>query len=194
MDRLRAHDLVRLTPRAVARIARSAPRWVERSLDAAPWAVVRRARVPGAVAVGVRGDHRDERFATELQIEDIACVLTPEGLLERPATRVLDAFVALASVARVGKELGFRLGPTGSVGFELATGVTCVSARSDLDVVVRAHPSNPALRRFDEALRELPVRIDVEIAFGEACGVALEEALRAGPMLVKTPAGPRIRS
>ncbi|HUZ49038.1 MAG TPA: malonate decarboxylase holo-ACP synthase [Candidatus Dormibacteraeota bacterium] len=194
MHKLRAHDLVRLAPRAVARIARSAPYWVERSLDAAPWAVVRRARVPGAVAIGVRGEHRDERFATELQIDDIACVLTPEGLLERPATRALDAFVALAAVARAGKEHGLRLGPTGSVGFELATGVACVSPRSDLDVVVRAHPSDPALRRFAEALRELPARVDVEIAFGEGCGVALEEALRAGPMLVKTPDGPRMRS
>lgn len=194
MDRFRTHDLVRLVPRAVARIARSAPDWVEGSLRAAPWAVVRRARVPGAIAAGVRGEHRDERFATELQVDEIACVLAPEGLLERPATRALDAFAALAAVARAGKELGLRLGPTGSVGFELATGVACVSPGSDLDVVVRAHPSDPALRRFAAVLRELPVRVDVEIAFGEACGVALEEALRGGPMLVKTPDGPRMLS
>ncbi len=193
MDRLRVHDLVRLTPQAVVRIVRGAPDWVERSLDAAPWAVVRRARVPGAVAIGVRGEQRGERFAAELQIDEITCVVTPESLLERPAGRALDAFAALAEVAHAGREHGLLLGPAGSVGFELATGVPCVSPRSDLDVVVRAHPSDPALRGFAEALRHLPARIDVEVAFGEGCGVALDEALRAGPMLVKTPDGPRMR-
>ncbi len=192
MDKPRVHDLVRLTPRAVTRLSRSAPDWAGRSLEAAPWAVVRRARVPGAVAIGVRGESREERFATELRIDEIACVVTPESLLDRDAGRALDAFRALTAVACAGNECGLRLGPTGSVGFELATGMACVSPRSDLDVVVRAHPSEPALRRFAEALRELPARVDVEIAFGEGCGVALEEALRAGPMLVKTPDGPRM--
>ena len=194
MDRLRPHDLVRITPRAVARIAASAPQWAARSLLATPWAVVRRARVPGAVAVGIRGERREERFATAVQSDEIVCVMTPEALLAQAPTRRLDAFVALAAVARAGREHGLCVGPTGSAGFELATGMPAVSVGSDLDVVVRAQPSDPALRRFADALRGLAVRTDVEVAFGEDYGVALEEALREGPMLLKTPDGPRIIS
>ncbi|MHB8146881.1 MAG: malonate decarboxylase holo-ACP synthase [Vulcanimicrobiaceae bacterium] len=192
MDKLRPHDLVRLTPRAVERIAAYAPLWVLPSLRAAPWAVVRRARVAGALAIGIRGRRRDERFATAAHIDEIDCVATPEALLGSKPPRKLDAFTALAAVARAGTAHGMCLGPTGSAGFELATGMPVLSAQSDLDVVVRAQPSDPALRRFADAVRNLPVRMDVEIAFGEDCCVALEEALRVGPMLVKTPDGPRI--
>ena len=121
----------------------SVPAWVPTSLTRAAWVVVRRARAPaGLIPVGVRGRTRAERFAALLAPDAVAARVTPEDLVRARAgatwsaragyLRVLDAVDELFA------SLGLAWGPTGSVGFELATGVAAAGTASDLDVVVRA--------------------------------------------------------
>jgi triphosphoribosyl-dephospho-CoA synthase len=191
-ERPRAHDLVRLTPRACARLGGQAPPWVTRSLGAAPWAAVRRARVASGVAIGVRGVHRGERFAAVAAESEIAQVVTPEALLRCSPRREHRAFAALAVVARAAEEAGLAIGPIGAAGFEIATGIETLHQESDLDLVVRASPSHPEMARFAGAIQRLPLRVDVELDVGNGCGVALDEALRGGRVLVKTPDGPQL--
>ena len=191
-ERPRPHDLVRLTPPAVARIGSDAPAWIAASLHSAPWATVRRAHVTGGIAIGIRGVGREERFATVVQADEISERVTPEMLNGRAPARRHGAFDALGAVVHEARVRGLAVGPIGAAGFELATGVPSLHERSDLDVLVRTQPGDAALSSLAGAIASLPVRVDVEVAFANDYGAALVEAVRGGELLVKTPGGPRI--
>ncbi len=191
-DMLRAHDLLALRPGCVARITFEAPAWVAGALRSAPWAVVRRAREPHGIAIGIRGASRQQRFAAIVRPEDIAGVMVPEALLCVAAARDHRAFAALRDVACSAKALGLEIGPVGAAGFELATGQPALRAESDLDIVVRAGASRSALDAFAQRVRRLPVPVDVQCETEEGWGVALEELLAGGDLLARTPDGPRL--
>jgi len=197
------HDLIRL--RAPIKLAGDAPppAWVEVALGQIPWVVVRRGHIrDGFVPVGVRGATRSHRFPALVAVGGIADRLSPEDLIR--ALRLIeqkrkDAVPALAALDRVADLLmgrGFRWGPGGSVGFELATGIATATASSDLDLILRQDDTLAPDRAADllEALAKAaaPARIDImlETPLG---GVALANlAARQPQVLVRTPFGPRL--
>jgi phosphoribosyl-dephospho-CoA transferase len=95
----------------------------------------------------VRGATRAQRFAAWLSVADIAEQWSPEelwdGVANRPTrlpdtpestqTEAVPAVAALSRVAPLLARLGYRWGPGGSVGFELATAVATATASSDLE-------------------------------------------------------------
>jgi phosphoribosyl-dephospho-CoA transferase len=205
------HDLIRLwEPTAVT--ANGQPPWVEAALRRTPWVVVRRGRIQaGEIPVGVRGLTRSQRFAAWLAAADIAERRSPEELWDRIENRPapglacarwqtrLEAVPALAALGRVATLLalrGYRWGPGGSVGFELATGVATVTTASDLDVILRqARRLEPdEARALLAALAEAaaPARIDALLETPRG-GVSLAD-LAAAPtrVLVRTPDGPSL--
>jgi phosphoribosyl-dephospho-CoA transferase len=188
------HDLLRIDPVAVSELTRSLPGWAAASLAAAPWVVVRRAMTcEELLPVGLRGHGRSERCAAWLPLAAVVECRTPEDLVAArawrrsgiPALAALDAVAALLA--------GWSWGPTGSVGFELATGHSTAKPDSDLDIVLRA----PSRMSPDEAshllaaLATLPARVDVavEAPLG-ACSLA--EIAAGSAIVVKTPTGPRL--
>jgi phosphoribosyl-dephospho-CoA transferase len=192
--------MLRLTSGAGLRHEESAPAWVPTSLARVPWVVVRRARAPaGLLPVGVRGSTRAERFAALLAPEAIAAHVTPEDLVAERVwhhmsrarrmgpIRVLDAVDELLS------SLNLVWGPTGSVGFELATGVATAGTTSDLDVVVRAPQPWPleSAREIADHLNRQPTRIDAQLDT-PAGAVMLAEYARGDRVLLRTPDGPRL--
>ena len=194
------HDLIRVrSPAIVADMADCAvPSWVESALARTPWVVVRRGHIQdGKIPVGVRGMTRSQRFAAWLSIDKIAERRSPEGLVDgvlknRHASN--PALVALLRVTPVLKRYGYRWGPGGSVGFELATATPAVTASSDLDIILRQpHPlKSDEAQVLHTALMEAaaPVRIDAILETPRG-GVSLAE-LAAAPnrVLVRTPDGP----
>lgn len=174
-----------------------APPWVSSVLGAAPWVVVRRASAPkGLIAIGVRGASRSERYATEVHPDDACEVVEPEDLAHIPARRELAVMSTLQVVRSLLDDTGLRWGPTGSVGFELATGIPTATAESDLDLLVRV-PSGSAevLQRLAALHREFgprAVRVDCQVETS-AGAVALAE-LVSGPseVMVRTAEGPRL--
>src|SRR5271154_6514267 len=160
-DRPRPHDLVRLAPSAIARIATEAPAWTASSLQRAPWATVRRAHVRNGVAIGVRGAGREQRFASVIREEEIEQLVTPEMLAEHEPARNHGAFDTLRMVVREARARGLAVGPIGAAGFELATGIAALHDGSDLDVLVRAQPMDAALHSFARTVAALPIRVDV---------------------------------
>jgi phosphoribosyl-dephospho-CoA transferase len=103
---------------------------------------------------------------------------------------------ALARVAPLLSHRGYRWGPGGSVGFELATGVPTATWSSDLDLVLRrdcrldANEAAPLLELLAEAAA--PARVDV-IVETPAGGVLLVDLARAPTqVLARTPDGPRL--
>jgi phosphoribosyl-dephospho-CoA transferase len=175
---------------------------VSASLVRTPWVVVRRARTPaGLIPVGARGRTRGERFAAWLAPDAIAARVTPEDLAaargwrHMPRARRVKSLRVLDAVDELFASLDLAWGPTGSVGFELATGVVAAGAASDLDVVVRAPEPWPLerAREIADSLDRLPARVDAQLdASGGA--VALSEYARGGRVLVRTPDGPRLTS
>ena len=204
------HDLIRLREPTAVTASGPAPPWVGPALSRAPWVVVCRGRIQaGAMPVGVRGLTRSQRFAAWLAAADIAERRLPEELWDsvenRPApglacapkqtrTEAVPALAALARVAPLLALRGYRWGPGGSVGFELATGVATATALSDLDVILRqARRLEPDVARvLQAALAEAaaPARIDALLETPRG-GVALAD-LAAAParVLVRTPDGP----
>ena len=176
------------------------PAWVPASLARASWVVVRRARTPaGLIPVGVRGRARAERFATLLAPEAIAARVTPEDLAaargwrQLPRARWVGSLHVLDAVDELFASLGLAWGPTGSVGFELATGLAAASVASDLDVVVRSPEPWPleSAREIADHLNRLPTCVDAQLDT-PAGAVMLNEYARGERVLLRTPDGPRL--
>jgi phosphoribosyl-dephospho-CoA transferase len=192
--------MLRLISGVGLRCEESAPAWVSTSLARAPWVVVRRACGPaGLIPVGVRGSARAERFAAMLAPEAVAARVTPEDLsAERvwhhmPRARRMGPIRVLDAVDELFSSLGLVWGPTGSVGFELATGVSAAGTASDLDVVVRAPEPCPleSAREIADHLNGLPVRVDAQLDVPVGA-LSLAEYARGGRVLLRTPDGPRL--
>jgi phosphoribosyl-dephospho-CoA transferase len=196
----RPHDLLRLSsPLDV--VPRAAPAWVAAALRAAPWVVVRRATAAsGRVPVGVRGNARANRFAMEIPGTAVTELLAPEDLTVRAKSpeRALPATLALQAASALLNESALPWGPTGSVGFELASGTPTANADSDLDLLIRPIrlPTRATLRYLHAAFQRLPARVDCQIethagalALGEFVSGARELLLRTadGPRLIPTP-------
>jgi phosphoribosyl-dephospho-CoA transferase len=178
------------------------PEWATAALQLAPWVVVRRIPSrPGIWPVGIRGALRAQRCAAWLPDGAVQCVVPPQMLVATHAWRQragADAIPALAVLDQTEAVLhahGYagRWGPGGSVGFELASTVPCVSPSSDLDLVLSA--ADPiavgdaaALRA---ALAELPVRVDVLLETPGG-GVALAEYAGGSSVMLRAPEGPRL--
>ena len=200
---MRPHDLIRLADGAGIRHEGQVPAWVPVSLARAPWVVVRRARTPSAlIPVGVRGSTRSERLAAFLSPTDVAARVSPEGLAAargwRHAFRArnacrLGALRVLDAVDELFTSLGLAWGPTGSVGFDLATGAAVAGPTSDLDVVVRAPEpwSRARARKLADDLARRPVRVDTQLDTPSGA-VALAEYARGGRVLLRTPDGPKL--
>lgn len=215
---IRPHDLLWLK-----RVPRwhDAPEWVAGVLAQMPVVVVRRAGAPkGLVSVGVRGAQRNQRYGALLSIADIEACLSPEMLVApqagiapapggpRPLPALaagragLPALAVLQGLPVLLRRFRLVWGPTGSVGFELATGVPAVRPSSDLDVLIRQPEWMPRetaqslLGTLASHAAEACVRIDAQletpagaVSLAEYAGGARRVLLRSGgePVLVEDP-------
>jgi len=170
---LNPHDLIRIKDCADFISSVQMPEWARRSLMQAPYTVVRRAAiVEGSIPVGIRGQYRHERFATLLSDRMIAEVISPEQLVRQKKWKQAPRYDQLA-ILKVLDDLDqlfqlyhFAWGPVGSVGFELASGVSVVKDNaSDLDIILRLpyFPSLEIAKQLVAELTRIPVRIDVQL-------------------------------
>lgn len=180
-----AHDLLwGMTP---AHLPADAPAWAVGALGAV---VVRRAVVaPGFVAVGVRGQLREQRFAAVMPMTAVQRRVAPEALRDIIGSRDLPALQALDQVRPVLAPLNW--GVTGSAGFELATGIEALHAQSDLDLILRTpapldrHDARDLLASLDKAVCTVDLQLQTPLG-----AIALREW--AGPsrrVLLKTATG-----
>ena len=197
------------------------PEWVTAAWLAQAPVVVRRAVVPGTgvphqedalIAVGLRGLARRDRVAAVVRRADVLRWVSPESLVpdgERdgqfgalPLSALLStlaptppAVEALTRLAALLHASGLCWGPTGGVGFALASGLPVLRPDSDLDLVVRADMplTREQCRCLTTALHYPACRVDIQIDTGLA-GFAYAEWLRCSPLrksiMLKTNYGP----
>ena len=198
----RVHDLLLLRSGKVSSAGAARPAWVTSSPADILWVVVRRAVAPeGLVAVGIRGDHRHERWADFAELADIKEILRPSQLFSCMASRdriSLPALVALFWLELQLDELDksqLDWGPVGGVGFELATGHRVVTATSDLDIALFAPTrfTRETARDLWNVVSVAPANVDVRVET-PYCGFSLEEYARAGDkqILVRLPSGRKL--
>lgn len=175
----RPHDL--LWGMAPAMLPGDAPHWARQVLAAGAPVVVRRAEcAEGWVAVGVRGQQRAQRLACLMPLAAVQRHLSPEQVRSDTVTAASSALQALASVGPVLDALGLAWGPTGGVGYQLASGIEVLHAESDLDLLLRT--PQPLARTAAKDLLDIldcaPCRVDLQLQT-PAGAVALREW--AGP-------------
>jgi phosphoribosyl-dephospho-CoA transferase len=88
-------------------------------------------------------------------------------------------------------EFGHPWGPTGSAGFELATGHPSTTLRSDLDLVVRL-PELPAAEQIATLAAELcalPAHVDCQLDTGRGAVTLTELARGPEQILLRTLSG-----
>jgi phosphoribosyl-dephospho-CoA transferase len=177
-DDLQVHDLLQIDPDSL--LDNTAPSWVNQALSSCPWVVVRRALAPaGEIAVGVRGGTRSQRWGGFLSKDLIGKVVRPADLFlvgQSSTPRLPPAIKVLREVIPRWNDLALPWGPTGSVGFELATGSQVTSDASDLDIAIRA-PARITVERARALWQRvvgLQTRVDIRVETPQ-CGFSLQE-------------------
>jgi len=196
--RPQVHDLLQLHPDSLDAACMGAPPWVRQSLASCPWVVVRRAEAPaGQIAVGVRGSSRGERWGSFVSTNLIRRVVSPAELLavapcSAPSLQTLP-FKALQQLIERWRDVALPWGPTGSLGFELATGCPVTTSSSDLDIAIHAEAriSQDQARSLWQRAAGLQTKVDIRVETRE-CGFSLEEyASTSTAILLRYPDGAR---
>jgi phosphoribosyl-dephospho-CoA transferase len=199
---LKPHDLIHIREVEGFLQGFPFPDWVGGALRQAPWVVVRRsAPMPDQIPVGIRGKERGQRFAAWINADHVIRVVPPIALIDPAGWNVIYDVVVwpmvkgLLAASLLLRGAGYQCGPTGSFGFELASGIPSTHPESDLDILVevsrpigiaKAHGLLAAM----EALS--PVRLDIQMST-PAGGVSWREYCAADEVLVKTNSGPVLR-
>ena len=202
---MRAHDLLQIS--GVADLVyvgselpeKRCPLWVERSLQEAPFVVVRRANLfDGMIPVGVRGSLRQQRSAAYLAPESIRNRITPEklaanrGWLANGRTEEIPGLKVLAGIEEMLANSPLAYGPTGSIGFELASGLPAATSTSDLDLLIRA-PERlpmPVAQELITVFSGSPCRVDAQLETPRGAISLTEYARGQTPLLLRQNGGP----
>ncbi len=193
------HDLLWINNADALSAALPLPAWATPDWLLSAPVVVRRERTGDGqrLPVGLRGMARNQRFKAYLNARAVARCIKPETLAASAAWRQqrlgqFPALAALDALAPALNAIGLAWGPTGSVGFALASGLPVLRPGSDLDLVLRA--PRPLTQEQVAALLAVissdicQIDLQVETSGG---GFALAEwASGQRQVLLKTDGGP----
>ena len=183
---LQAHDL--LWGMRCDFLDSNAPVWVKATIAQEQPVVVRRATTNSTVvAVGIRGTARHLRYATQMPISAITKQLKPEALSNVDLDRFPHLMNQLQMIQNILNQKHWTWGYTGSVGFELATGIQTVTENSDIDLLIRTEEflTKDEAKQLLQQLEQIELKLDVQLQTPKG-GVALKEwASSTGKVLLK---------
>lgn len=195
----RPHDLLWIVDREALHASEQLPPWANTDWITRAPVVVRREQTEDTalIPVGLRGKERNERLAAYLQSDAVMSCQTPEMLASQakwrqlPFLASLPATKALERIASILNGVDLTWGPTGSMGFALASELAAVREQSDLDILVRC--DTPLMKNEVKQLKAVAddggCRIDIQVDTGYG-GFAFAEWVRSsGRVLLKTGKG-----
>ena len=183
---LQAHDL--LWGMTLDCLEADLPTWVKAAIAQNQPVVVRRATTdPTLVAVGIRGTARHQRYAAHMPIAAITKQLKPEALSDVNLHSFPHLMNRLQMIHKILNQKNWVWGYTGSVGFELATGIQIVTENSDIDLLIRTEEflKKDEAKQLLHQLEQTELKLDVQLQTPNG-GVALKEWARTtGKVLLK---------
>ena len=197
MKRYEVHDLIQIKKGQQAVFDRELPFWVQETLKESNWAVVRRGIGTSGIPVGIRGELKTQRFACELARDAVGKTVKPDQLLRDVFNgRIYNPLweKELAPLKRIvwDQENNWkgilRVGVTGSVGYELATGIPVTTEKSDIDLLIYVEErfSRSEAKRLLQFLKDMERRTDAVLKM-EKGWISLEEYVsEASQILVKS--------
>lgn len=196
----RPHDLLWAVDASAFASEEALPDWSSGEWVRIAPVVIRREKVAdaGYLPVGLRGATREQRHKTYLRRDRVERWATPEMLSRAAAllrARCLARFAAidtLIDIAPLLDAMHLAWGPTGGVGFTLASGIVVLHPGSDLDLVVRAPEVLDAdtVKALCDIERHASCRLDIQIDTGHGAFSIAEWARGKQRVLLKTDAGP----
>ncbi|WEV50511.1 malonate decarboxylase holo-ACP synthase [Lactobacillus sp. ESL0731] len=195
------HTLIELADVAPL-IQQPLPSWAQKVLTQAPYVIVRRGKQGTQIPVGIRGFTKNQRFASFLPRNKWRKLISPQQALTylpklAQERAQLPAFTKLQKIMPLLDN--YDWGVSGSLQFELVTGLPVVSLTSDIDVILtNMRPlSHQEARALIERLQAIypAVHVDIQVVSGQN-GFSLEEFAqqRAMTILLKTATGPKLVS
>ncbi|WP_243976604.1 malonate decarboxylase holo-ACP synthase [Vibrio natriegens] len=192
-----AHDLLWVDE--ITLEGNESPSWYASHNQSLP-VVVRRASRQTLIPVGVRGKNRSERLAAWACKSSVVKSVSPRELVQSEHARAywqsseLVAFQTLTDVDAICQAYGIEWGVTGSLGYELATGMPCAHQDSDIDMTVYLSEPVPVetLTSLSDQLDKLACRVDTQIETALGAVALREWVLGRGEsnVLIKTDEGP----
>ncbi|MFB6364938.1 malonate decarboxylase holo-ACP synthase [Paenibacillus elgii] len=198
---LLVHDLLQICHIESIVSNEEVPQWVYESLLQSPWVVVRRAPFQdGMIPIGVRGEHRNQRFGAYLPSSEVIMKVTPEQLVSQAGWRTsarlhtTRAFLILDIVSSYYGRYDWSWGLTGSVGFELASSTPTARPDSDLDIVIRMPQplDGETARTLHDWHAQLPIRVDAQLETPFGAVALAEYARHEKQVLLRTSSGPKL--
>ncbi len=194
---VKVHDIVKF--QGVESLEKSAPipEWLGETASSKNFGVVRRMAISNQIVpIGLRGTTRDQRVGSFIKKDNILDVIKPTELVERiDLYKEQSYYSSLKKIRDEFNGMGLLWGPTGSVGFELATSIIVTSEKSDIDLsLFLNHVDYDLLKEVDGVLDCLDRRIDVQIELPEIGAILLKDYLNnaSSGFIVRTQYGPQL--
>jgi phosphoribosyl-dephospho-CoA transferase len=124
----------------------------------------------------------------------------PEQISKKRTWRSTGQFLSssilstLSEASELLENFGLIWGPTGSIGFELASGIATAVASSDVDILIRIPHRFPIAQAqfIRNSLTRMPVVVDVQIETPLGAVALGEYARGSKTILLRTLEGPRL--
>lgn len=177
------------------------PEWAKDSLSKAKIVVVRRGNLKNnLIPIGIRGKQKNQSWGCFLPKDKILKHYHPDYFIAHQSWRNLPhdrqamlAFQALVKIVPLLTKL--RWGVSGSLVYEMATGIEMVHQTSDIDIIAwKVKPmSIKQAQLLLKQLNQFNVHADMQVVNRDR-GFALEEYAmnRDAQILIKTNAGPQL--
>ncbi|HWL11502.1 MAG TPA: malonate decarboxylase holo-ACP synthase [Ureibacillus sp.] len=194
---IKVHDLVQFETIADLENSLNVPDWVKHAPASQNFGVVRRMPITNKIIpIGLRGDTRDKRHGAFIDESKIVQIITPQSLVNR-IEQFKDQiyYPALKDIKDEFEKHNLTWGPTGSVGFEIATGIPVTSPTSDIDICVYVDEiDTEQLRVIGHFLESRNRRIDVQVEVPAIGAFVLNDYLKSAEtgFIVRTKFGPHL--
>lgn len=194
---VKVHDIVKFNNLDQLEPISVIPDWVYDAQSAANYGVVRRMPISNQlIPIGLRGNSREQRFGTFIHENHVVEVMTPNSLVNR-IDRFNDKFYypILNEIRDQFQKFDLIWGPTGSIGFEIATSINVTTGKSDIDLSIYVETIEESLlEEVGKCLNGFSKPIDVQVEVPNIGAFLLKDYLnnKDQGFIVRTAFGPHL--